>query len=312
MFSYKKVTTAFIVFASFTLARMVVPQQAQALAWSDWYIPSQFEGNVNDSGTWADPINVSVAGDALFMRNTTSFGNPAPQKWAKGFGFYIPEMLGRQVVEIEVRARTKRLYNVAPTTSMEVFITKTNEDLTTALNAPTTDFTETINQTTYQDELFFWRDNGTSTWVSDYIPNFNDYGFWVVLTSQLNSSTGSSNFLDISYLEIRFRYNETDASSQIPQSPTRVQLAIENFQDTVKVRAPFAYFYAVTDIDFSEITPDDFSFTIPLPFPTGTINYVATLPPSMSDVMEGIRTLTGIGMIGGLIIYLISLGNRII
>jgi len=312
MLSYKNLTTAYIVTASIMLARMVSPQSVLASTWSPWMIPTQFEGNSNDYGSWVDSINVATLNDTAWMRNTTSFGNPAPEKWCKGFGFYMPEYVGVEISEIEARIRYRRLYNTNPKTNFEIYVVKDNQGLANALNAPVTLYTDLIDFQAFRTETFYWRDNTTQFWVAEYFPFYYPDSLNLVMCVQLASSTGSSNFFDVSQVELRILTDATDATNQIPTKPTQLQLSIENLQDTIKVRAPFAYFYAVTDIDFGEVTQEALILDFPVPYPNGVVHYYATIPQSVQDSLAFIRTLTGVAIVGSIVIYLISLGNRII
>ena len=301
----------FIKIVLFATLFFLLPGRAFA-GWSEWHVADTFIGNTNDIGTWANVTYSAGWNDAFWMRNTTAFGNPAPEKWAKGFGFSIPEMIGKNISEVEVRVRYRRLYATSPTTNIELYVLKTNDNLTTALNASTTKMSQLVTNTAFTTTTFFWRDTGTNPWVSDYFPFYDPNQLWVVLTAQLNSSSGSSNFLDVSGLDIRFLTTDTNASETIPQNPTQLQVSIENLQDTLKSRAPFAYFYAVTEIDFSNISESDITFDFPVPYPTGTVHYYITISNELKDILAVVRTVTGIAIIGAVVLYFLGLGDRIV
>jgi len=311
MFAYKNLTTAFVLALGIMSVSMVVPQSSFA-GWTDWYVPTQYAGYTGDYGTWTNPTNATSWDDAFYMTNDTAFGNPAPQKWLKGFGVYAPELIGKTFSQVEVRVRLRRRFNTTPTTSFEVYVLKSNDDLTTALNASTTDFSDTINFQSFTTKTYFWRDTATNPWVTEYFPVYDPQQLWIVLASQLNASSGSSNFLDVAGIDIRFYAGDTTASETIPQNPSELQISIENLQDTLKVKAPFAYFYAVSDFDFDTITEQELTFDFPVPFPTGTVHFYATLPQQLKDSLGIIRTITGVGIMGSVVFYLFSLGNRVI
>lgn len=267
-------------------------------------------------------MNLATLTDSEYATIDVQFSDPglgcsiAPCIWYQSFGFNTPEIIGDTITKIEVDMRVRRRYNVTPSETVYMYIVKPDGDVVTALNATDGTFYHVITDTSFKDKTFEWKDQAPpDDRVTQYLTYFDDYDFTVVVGVTKNGTTGSTNFIDISQMKIRFETTESDISKLLPVDVTKVDLAVEQLKDTLAVKAPFAYFYAVTDLDFSPVASESPSFYIPVPYPDeygGTVNYPMIIPPDMYDILEPLRWATGIAVIGLFILYLSHLSERTI
>lgn len=303
------VITACIIFFS-------LPEKVSA--WSQYYVPTRFAGMFYDSpgNNWSNVTNVATLTDNEYATVNVQFGNPAPQIWYQSFGFSAPDIVGDTITKIEVDMRVRRRYNVSPSETVYVYIVKPDGDVVNALNATDGTFYHVITDTSFKDKTFEWKDQASpDDRVSQYLPYFDDYDFTVVVGVTKNAASGSTNFIDISQMKIRFENTESDISHLVPVDVSKIDLAVEQLEDTISSRAPFAYFQAVTSLDFSPVASSSPEFYLPVPYPDeygGTVNYPMNIPEEMLDILQPLRWITGIAIIGLLVLYLSQLGNRVL
>lgn len=296
---------------------------ARIYAWSEWYVPNRFAGMFYDSSVppgnnWSNVTNLAILTDLQYATVNAEFSNPslgcnqAPCTWYQSFGFSAPELVGNTITKIELDVRMRRRYNVSPTETVWAYIVSPDGDVITALNATKGDF-YTIPGTGWSTFTFKWEDDAPpDDRVSKYLTYFDDYNFTVVLGVSKNGTSGSTNFVDISQMQIRFETTETALSALLPADISKVDIAIENLQDTLNAKAPFAYFNAITGLDFSPVATETAQFTFPVPYPSGTVYYPMVVPQEMYDILSGIRWLIRLAIIGTIILYFMRLSDRTI
>lgn len=287
-------------------------------AWSEDYYPNRFAGMYyNQPGNnWSGVVNVATPTDNEYATINVQFGNPAPQVWRNSYGFSFPELIGNTASKVEVYVRARRRYNVSPGESLEAYIVDPDGDIVGALNATDGTFVHNINDTNWKEYRFEWKDEAPPyDRVSQYLDYLDDYNFTVVFGAYKNGTSGSTNFMDISQVWIRFETEETDISKYLPVDISKVDLAVEQFKDTFQSRAPFAYIYPVFDLDFSPVASSSPDLYFPVPYPDewgGTVNYALVFPQAIYDFLSPLRWITGVALIGLFILYLSRLGERTI
>lgn len=280
-------------------------------AWTEYFEPTRFDGMFYNSPQWTNEVATATWTDDQYATVDVQFGNPAPQVHRHSFGFSFPQYVGNSVNKIEVDVRLRRRYNVSPGETIEAYIVDPDGDIITALNATQGEFAFGTGATGWHWETFKWEDQAAPfDRVSQYFPYIDDYNFTLVLGVSKNGTSGSTNFVDISQIKLRFETAETALSELLPVDISKIDLAVLNLQDTLNARAPFAYFNAITGLDFSDVNQTTPTFYFPVPYPSGTVNYAMEIPAGMDGILSTLRTLTGVGIIGALILYLMRLSDR--
>lgn len=282
-------------------------------AWSQNYVPTRFSGMFYEGTNWSNVTNLATLTDTEYATVNVQFGNPAPQIWYKSFGFSFPELVGNRATKVEVYIRARRRYNVSPTETIYAYIVDPDGDVVTALNATDGTFYHVPDSLGWKEYKFEWKDEESpNDRVSKYLDYMDDYNFTVVLGVTKNGTSGSTNFIDISQMWIRFETTETGLSELLPADITKVDIAVEQLQDTLAARVPFAYFNAITGLNFDNVSTESAEFVFPVPYPEGTVYYPMTIPEEMSDILSGIRWLIRIAIIGTIILYFMRLSDRTI
>lgn len=279
-------------------------------AWSEWYVPTRFSGMTYESAQYTNITNIATQDNNAWSRVDVQFGSPAPQTFRHSLGFSNYLEANKTITDVEVKFSARRLYSVSPSETIEMYINKSDATIASALNATESAYYFTPLTTSFVEHTFYWRNGTNDTTVSDYFDNFDPYNFTLSIGLYKNSSSGSTNFVDIGYLAIRFNTTDNTVSNTIA-NPTTTYLAYEGLKETAALKAPFAYFNAVGDLDFSAIETEDFTINMPVILNGSVTYYPATLPEEMVDALEVLRNLVGIGITGFMIIYFINTGNRI-
>lgn len=279
--------------------------------WSEWYTPTRFEGMTYSDTNYTNITNLADTDNNAYATIDVQFGSPAPQIFRKSLGFSNYLEVNKAIKEVEVKFSVRRRYSVTPYETLEMYLIKEDQGtVATALNATTSLYYESITNTSFQEKTYYWRDTEGDTDVSNYFGDFDPYNFTIAIGAYKNNTSGSTNFVDIGYLQIRF-YTEDTTTSNTVANPTRTYIAYENLKTSIEQKAPFAYFAAVGSLDFSNVETEDFTINFPVIINGSPTFYPATLPEGAVTALETIRTLIGVAITGFIIIYLITTGNKI-
>jgi hypothetical protein len=282
-------------------------------AWSDWYRPVRFAGMFYDSpgNNWSNTVQMASPNSSAYATVDVQFGNPAPQIWYQSFGFDMDDSIGKKVTKIELEIVMRRRYNVTPSETVWAYIVSPDGDVITALNATNGVFYKSGLNTSFATQKFTWNDDAIpNDRVSKYLDSLDDYYFTVVIGVSKNSTSGSTNFVDMYDMRIRFEDTATWLSDMLPADVTKVDLAIDELQETLDSRAPFAYFNAVTGLDFTPVASQSLQLSLPVPYPSGLVIYPIIIPQRMTDILSTFRYISGIAIIGLVIVYLMRLSDR--
>jgi len=294
------------------VAVFFVKSPVHAITTTDWKVPNRFAG-MNYPGTnWSNITNIAGVDDTNFASVDVQFGNPAPQIWYQSLGFDFGEVANYTVSKVEVDVRVKKRYNVSPNESLTFYLVAPDGDVVSALNPPPGSVYVIGSMATFFNTYHLvWQDTEEYPRVSQYFQYFKPSDFTIVIGAVKDSTSGSTNFIDLTQMKMRLTYSANDITAEIPNI-SRTWLATENLKAALMTKAPFGYIAPVLNLQLSEQTDQGFTISIPIVLPEsvgGTQIYSATLENTAA--FNGIKTVLSIAMTGAFVFYLLRLMGRV-
>lgn len=290
-----------------------VAGKAQASTTTDWKVPNRFAGMYYPGTNWSNITNIAGSDSSAFSTVDVQFGNPAPQTWYQSLGFDFSEVTNYTVEKIEVKVRAKKRYTVSPTESITFWLSKEEQgSVSTALNPPTGSVYVISSFATFFNQYnLFWQDAENYPWVTEYFQYFKPTNFTLIIGAQKDSTSGSTNFLDMYDLQMRLTYKANDITAEVPNI-SKTWLATQNLQESLMNKAPFGYIMPIMNLQFAQQSDQGFTISIPVVLPAavgGTQTYSATL--ANTAAFDGIKTILGLSMTGAFVFYLLRLMGRV-